>query len=421
MTVKFNAMNQASNARLRTGKVLVLGTDTRVILAVLRSLGRQGLRAHLGWCDPGSGATRSRYVAAYHSIAPYSPQNHEWKRALLNLLRSQRFDLVIPCNDSTVVPLQSCRRELADLANVYLLSDEAFSVASNKLKTYELAQRLGVSVPAAGTVYSCEDALELLRRFGPPVVLKPPATLTLESGSNSNVARLVHTADELARCMELPAYRGGAQVQEYFSGTGAGVEMLCCEGKILFAFQHIRIHETMEYGSSYRRSVALDPDLLNDAAKLMQALRYTGVAMAEFIVDFARRRRVFLEINGRFWGSLPLAVAAGADFPYFLYQMLVEGRREFAPGYRTDIFCRNLLLDWQARHRWLTGGTGRRAALLTQNAWQILTRDRLDSFARDDRQPGWTELRQIAALFWSKVRDKGRTPTDIAPCMKKTD
>ena len=29
-----------------------------------------------------------------------------------------------------------------------------------------------------------------------------------------------------------------------------------------------------------------------------------------------------IEANGRFWGSLPLSIAAGADFPRFLFQML---------------------------------------------------------------------------------------------------
>jgi predicted ATP-grasp superfamily ATP-dependent carboligase len=408
-------MHQSSTFQTRTGTVLVLGTDDRVILAVVRSLGRQGLRVHLGWCEPDSVATRSRYVAAYHHIPPYSPANSEWKESLLSLLRSQSFELVIPCNDSTLVPLQSCRHELAQLAHVYLPSDEAFDVVSNKLRTYELAQQLGVPVPAAATVKTRADALAVLRRFEFPVVLKPRATLTLESHGHSNVARLIHSAGELTQCLELPAYSDGAQVQEYFAGTGVGVEMLCCEGEVLFAFQHVRVHETMEYGSSYRRSAALDPDLLSDASKLMQALRYTGVAMAEFIVDFPSQRRVFLEINGRFWGSLPLAVAAGADFPYFLYQMLVEGRREFPQDYKTDVYCRNLLLDWQARRRWLTGGAARRAALLAQNAWQVLTRDRLDSFARDDRRPGWADLRRIGAQFWSKARNKLRPSPSVSP------
>ena len=44
----------------------------------------------------------------------------------------------------------------------------------------------------------------------------------------------------------------------------------------------------------------------------------TGVAMVEYRYDPASRRYVFMEINGRFWGSLQLAIDAGVDFPALL-------------------------------------------------------------------------------------------------------
>ena len=62
----------------------------------------------------------------------------------------------------------------------------------------------------------------------------------------------------------------------------------------------------------------------------MRALRYTGVAMVEFKVNAKTGEFVLIEINGRFWGSLPLAVAAGANFPLWLYQMWVENREDFS-------------------------------------------------------------------------------------------
>ena len=44
---------------------------------------------------------------------------------------------------------------------------------------------------------------------------------------------------------------------------------------------------------------------------------------------------VFMEVNGRFWNSLPLACYAGADFPALLAQMAENRRRrkaEFIPN-----------------------------------------------------------------------------------------
>ena len=45
----------------------------------------------------------------------------------------------------------------------------------------------------------------------------------------------------------------------------------------------------------------------------LKELNYSGVAMIEYKLNPETGDWVFIEINARFWGSLPLAVAAGAD------------------------------------------------------------------------------------------------------------
>jgi predicted ATP-grasp superfamily ATP-dependent carboligase len=57
---------------------------------------------------------------------------------------------------------------------------------------------------------------------------------------------------------------------------------------------------------------------------------------------------VFMEVNGRFWHSLPLACYAGADFPALLARMAENGDVELSTGYRSGVRCRWLLGD--ARH-----------------------------------------------------------------------
>src|SRR5439155_2761023 len=103
-----------------------------------------------------------------------------------------------------------------------------------------------------------------------------------------------------------------AVAEDHFSGEGLGVSLLASEGKVLVAFQHRREHEPLlGGGSTYRSSVPLDRRLLDACSRLVADLRYTGVAMVEFKVDSESGRWVLIEMNGRFWGSLPLALAAG--------------------------------------------------------------------------------------------------------------
>ena len=66
---------------------------------------------------------------------------------MIDLVTREKFDLVIPCHDSSIAPLQQHRADLEPHGRFYLISDEAFGVLSDKLKTNELARSLGIHVP----------------------------------------------------------------------------------------------------------------------------------------------------------------------------------------------------------------------------------------------------------------------------------
>jgi biotin carboxylase len=88
--------------------------------------------------------------------------------------------------------------------------------------------------------------------------------------------------------------------------------------------------------------------------KLLKALNWYGVAMVEFKMDPRDGKLKFLEINPRFWGSLPLAIASGVDFPYLLYRMAMDGDIEPVLKYKVGVKCRNLIKDvrcWESAMR----------------------------------------------------------------------
>ena len=87
-----------------TGKVLVLGSDTRAFLSVMRSLGRAGLTVHVAGCPAESPARHSRYVSVSHQVPPPGASN-QWRAALMSLMETEAFDLVIPCDDLMALPL----------------------------------------------------------------------------------------------------------------------------------------------------------------------------------------------------------------------------------------------------------------------------------------------------------------------------
>jgi len=398
------------------GKVLVLGSDTRSFLSVVRSLGRYGLSVHVGWCPSGSPALRSRYIRKIHRIPEYSQDDHSWKRELIRLMKEERFELVIPCNDPSIIPLYLNRKELEVYGRLALLHESAFEQCFDKAKTSLLARSLGISVPKEIRISKMEETKEVLEKLSLPVVIKPISSYTKERLSKKRFVRKAYTPEQLRGYLNTALSKGEVLVQENFIGTGMGVEVMAANGNILVAFQHVRVHEPlMGGGSSYRKSVPLNPELLAASAKLMKALDYTSVAMLEFKMNLKTEKWVLIEINGRFWGSLPLAMASGVDFPRYLYQMLVEGKMEFPQDYKTNIHCRNLLIDlgWMKENLHADKNDPTLATRplpeLAKEVFNILRlRERSDTFVLDDPRPAIAELVSLTceatALTWGRIR-----------------
>jgi predicted ATP-grasp superfamily ATP-dependent carboligase len=65
--------------------------------------------------------------------------------------------------------------------------------------------------------------------------------------------------------------------------------------------------------------------------------------MVEYRFDPRVGSAALMEINGRFWGSLPLAYHAGASFAWLTYAVLGLGEQEIAAAYRAGLRCRYMV------------------------------------------------------------------------------
>ncbi len=392
-----------------TGRVLVLGSDTRAFLAVVRSLGRFGLEVDVGWCPWNSPSLRSRYVRKIQTLPPYRDDDGGWMSPIVDLLARERYDLVIGCNDGCLLPLQRHRGEIEPAGRIDLLPDEVFEICFDKEKTYELARRLNVAVPRQCVIRSQAEVEALGAEWGYPLVLKPRASVSLRDPSSKQYVAKVWAPADIGAALRGFDLARGVPVQENFNGKGIGVEVLAKGGEVLTAFEHERIHEPLAGGgSSYRRSVALTPELLEASRSLMRALGYTGVAMIEFKQNRETGAWALMEINSRFWGSLPLSIAAGIDFPRYLYEMICTGRTEFPRTYREGLYARNWLMDLYWLKANLKADRSNPALMtvpLRDVAAEIfhlaLLRERSDTLVLDDPAPAFREMRQLAGEWWT--------------------
>jgi len=400
---------EMGKADLSRGKALVMGDDTRGFLATVRSLGRAGIEVHAAPTDFRSPALASRYLAAVHDIPPWMGDGAEWHGTMRALLQEQRFDLVVPCDERNLLPLQRHRDNLGALARLAIPHDRAIEILFDKHATRELARAQGVNVAYGRLAQPGDCAETLLEEFGAPIVVKQRHSYSL---TTLGIRGRVHV---LADPAKLDAALANAEpdslvLERYFEGNGLGVSILAHEGRLLQAFEHHRVHERS--GSSFFRvSAPLDPALVAACAAVAEGVRYTGVAMFEFKRN-AAGDWILLEVNARPWGSLPLPVALGVDFPYRWYRLLVDGEETPPVAYRPGVYGRNLIPDIvnsiaEAQSRGLRPSRiGLFVAHRLLHMRRVLTGGEVqDVMVRDDLAPAIVELRRGLG---SIVRRAGR-------------
>ena len=139
--------------------------------------------------------------------------------------------------------------------------------------------------------------------------------------------------------------------------------------------------------------------------------------MFEFRWNSENRDWILLETNARFWGSSPLPLSLGVDFPRFLYDLLVHHVQHPPVQYAAGVRSRNLLLDG---FNLFAGVRGLRPSeigawfsgvgdFLTQPVRWLTGRERSDTFVRDDPRPAIRECALLLRTFGQK-RARNRSP-----------
>jgi predicted ATP-grasp superfamily ATP-dependent carboligase len=200
---------------------------------------------------------------------------------------------------------------------------EVFHALTDKRRLLDTAARLGISVPAQQVVPH-RSALSLvdMDALSYPVVLKPARSVGTGAGGRAKVSvSYASNADELIRRVAtMPAASFPLLVQQRIVGPGTGIFLLLWDGEQKAVFAHRRLCEKPPSGgvSVYRESIAVDADLLERSRALLDSFGWRGVAMVEYKRDALTGQPYLMEVNGRFWGSLQLAIDAGIDFPNLL-------------------------------------------------------------------------------------------------------
>jgi predicted ATP-grasp superfamily ATP-dependent carboligase len=291
-------------------------------------------------------AALSRYCRAKLDYPVSTSEPDAFVDSVLEFVRAQAIDLVIPITDWTLGPLSAQRERFAGICRVAMPSQAAVEFASDKYRTIKLAESIGISVPRTLLVASLDDLAQC--KGGPfPLVVKDRFSVRWTGGKAvfGSVA-YAYSAEELeSKVVERLGTAGDVLVQEFTSGIGIGFSCFVVQGKAFLPFEWQRIREVDPRGSasSARKSVALDPSLASLSVQLIRAMGFEGIAMVEY-KQARDGALVLMEINGRPWGSIGLPIACGIDYPRHLIQWRLDGT--LPPeniSYRENVMCRRVI------------------------------------------------------------------------------
>jgi predicted ATP-grasp superfamily ATP-dependent carboligase len=346
-------MHAGSNAR---GERVLLVEDgfQRGALAAARSFGRAGW--FVGCASPRRGwAARSRYVSRWHRIPP-PQEGARFVASVSAAVRDGGYRILFPVGDAEVVALSA---ERADLGAIFPYPrHDAVVRALDKDVLAKIARACGVATPRTYAL-GRDDALPA------EVVVKERARGTHARRSATHMAAT--EADARARAAKILAGGGEAVLQEALPGPLVGYTALVDgAGRVVAELQQVadRTWPPRAGGSTRAELVPVDAELAAGARAVLRELGWFGLVQLQYVLAADGVPRL-IDLNGRFYGSLALAMKAGVDFP-LMWAQLALGQDPPEPARRVRA----------VRYQWLEGDLRRalveRRGGLATDVWDCL-------------------------------------------------
>jgi len=339
-------------------KILILDGNARSALAATRSLGRRGVPVVVADETKRTLSGSSKYCS--ESFTYPSPTAD--LRSFLSTVKAEcsrrGIRVIFPMTEISMAAVLKHEEEFKNF-QLPFAGFPTFDALTDKWNLMRLAQQLNITIPQTHYIADARSLQRVYPNLKFPVVLKPYRSKIWTNGRCTAASvRYAESVRELERTVAQYEYFGSNPflLQEYIHGQAHGIFGLYNQGKLVASFAHRRLRENPPSGgvSVLCESAEKNPDAWRMAKTLLDHMAWHGVAMVEFKVS-AEGTPYLMEVNARFWGSLQLAIDAGVDFPWLLYQLATGRDVEPVNGYVLGVKSRWLWGDFKRLCKVLAG------------------------------------------------------------------
>jgi len=395
-------------------RVVVPVLDACSSVACLRSLGRRGVHT-IGISelkDPPGFA--SKYCDEQVSVPDPDENLMAYADALRALAARNDVRTIIPVREADVYCLGKHKSALRDLVCTPWPDIDTLRRVQDRVELFEAAEAAHVPTPETGFLTEWTDSDR-----DSDVVVKPRYTVHapeyddsfdrarthhnsthyIEAGTEPDRTALV---DELGHVPLVQEYIPDTNEYAFFALYNSG------EPVATFQFRQRRGYKYAGGPSAYRESVSI-PELDAAGRRLLDHLDWHGLAMVEFLRNPATGEFELMEVNPRFWTSLPFSIRAGVDFPYY-YWMLTTGRvHDPEPEY--DVGIAGHLLRGELLHlhsilfeEYPLVEKPSFARTLAEVTVSIVRHPRFDYLTIDDPRPFLVDMRNLVDTTRDRIR-----------------
>lgn len=303
-------------------------------LAVCRSLGRQGIEVFCGEEAPFAPCFFSKYCTDHFQYPSVTDDPDGFIEFMVEKVKQLKPDddepyVLIPIHKETWL-FAKHRERFEPYINVPLTSCENMDQTHDKGRLAVLAEELDITLPGTRQFNSINDVYRAIPDMTFPVFLKMRAAAAGVGLKKCDVPEdLTATFRQFVDGygLEPDEY---PLVQEFIPGEDYCYTTLYNHGHRVasMTYHNIRAFPRGTGAGALRETVDL-PEADEAADKLLTHLNWHGMAQLDF--RKGEDGRVYLiELNPRFFGGLPQAIAANVDYPHLLFR-IASGETVEAP------------------------------------------------------------------------------------------
>jgi predicted ATP-grasp superfamily ATP-dependent carboligase len=379
--------------------VLLLG-NYRPTLTLARVLSGKGYRIISGLEGHEGGAEYSRFVNQIWDHPHLRADPDKFAGALREFVEANDVSIIFPVSEEFVRFFSDAQYSCPKHSTVAMVDPKLVRKCLNKIYMLDLATKNQVPTASYAIAKSLVQLYEVGNRIGYPLVVRPE-----DSTQRLDGKKALFVADEHDLKRQLPDWSAtdcGLVLQKKSTGRRHNIYFAARHGR-LHRYVHAVILRTDNPDGSGLAvdglTIAQDPELRDYTERLVEALDYTGVGCAQYLVDKQSGQVNFLEINARIAGNHAVPERAGLDLSAFLID-LAAGREIDANVIDGETSIRYVWTSGDidaAKIAWMRSEIGHVDAIIwvLRAVWSAIRADLHMTFTWSDPKPGLMALKRL--------------------------